>query len=221
MKNIILIAPPAAGKGTQSKLIVSKYNIPHISTGDLLREISKEDSEVGNYVRETISSGNLVKDEITYQLIEQRIRQDDCKNGFIMDGFPRNVDQAIKYDEILEKLNYKIGNVVLIEIDKEILEKRITGRRICKKCGSIYNINFEKQKPKVESICDKCGSSLYQRDDDNVSSFNTRYDLYEEKTKPLIDYYSSLSVLHKVDGNGSINKIFKKIEKIITGDEKR
>ena len=221
MKNIILIAPPAAGKGTQAELIVSKYNIPHISTGDLLREISKEDSEVGNYIRETISSGNLVKDEITYQLIENRIKQDDCKNGFIMDGFPRNLDQAIKYDEILKKLDYELGNVILIKIDKELLEKRITGRRICKECGSIYNINFDKQKPQIESICDNCGSNLYQRDDDNVSSFNTRYDLYQEKTKPVIDHYSSLSVLHEVDGNRSIDEIFKDIEQIISGDENK
>ena len=219
MKNILLIAPPAAGKGTQADLIVSKYHIPHISTGDLLREISREDSEMGNYVRETISSGNLVKDEITYKLIENKIKQETCRNGFVMDGFPRNIDQAIQYDKILKKMNYDIGCVILIDIDKEILEKRITGRRICQECNSIYNINFDTQKPQVESVCDNCGGHLYQRDDDNISSFNTRYELYLEKTKPIIDHYSSLGVLHRVNGNDSIESIFNDIDKIITGDE--
>ena len=141
MKNIMFIAPPAAGKGTQAERVVEKYHIPHISTGDILREISKENSEIGEYVRETLASGKLVKDDITYQLIEDRLKKDDCKNGFIIDGFPRNIEQANEYDKILQKLNYKVGNVILIDIDKEILEKRITGRRLCENCGSIYNIN--------------------------------------------------------------------------------
>ena len=186
MKNIMLIAPPAAGKGTQAELIVSKYNIPHISTGDILREISKEDSEIGSYVRETLSSGGLVKDEITYKLIEDRLSKDDCKNGFIVDGFPRNLDQAIKYDEILDNLGYEIGNVILIDIDREVLESRITGRRLCEDCGAIYNINNKKQMPKKESICDNCGGNLYQRNDDNIEAFNNRYQVYLDKTEPII-----------------------------------
>ena len=131
MKNIMFIAPPAAGKGTQAEIITAKYNIPHISTGDILREIAKEDSEIGNYVAETMASGKLVKDEITYQLIEERLSRDDCKNGFIIDGFPRNLDQAIEYDKILAKLGYDIGNVFLLNIETKTLEKRITGRRVC------------------------------------------------------------------------------------------
>ena len=174
MKNIMFIAPPAAGKGTQAELIVEKYHIPHISTGDILREISKEDSEMGEYVRETLASGQLVKDEITYQLIEDRLKKEDCKNGYIIDGFPRNIDQAYEYDKILERLGYDVGNVILLKIDKKVLEKRITGRRICESCGAIYNINDPKQTPKEESVCDSCGGKLYQRSDDNLESFQTR-----------------------------------------------
>ena len=148
MKNIILIAPPAAGKGTQSSLIEKEYNLPHISTGDILRDISKEDSEMGRYILETLSSGGLVKDEIIYELIEKRLRQDDCKNGCILDGFPRNLEQAKKYDEILSKLNQKLDYVLVLDIDSKILEKRITGRRICSTCGAVYNINTESEKPK-------------------------------------------------------------------------
>ena len=131
MKNIMFIAPPAAGKGTQAELVKKKYNLPHISTGDILREISKEDSEIGNYVAETLSSGGLVKDEITYQLIKERLAKDDCKNGYIIDGFPRNLEQAKEYDKILDELNYDIGNIILIDIDEEVLQKRVVGRRIC------------------------------------------------------------------------------------------
>ena len=215
MKNIMFIAPPAAGKGTQAELVNKKYKLPHISTGDILREISKEDSEIGEYVRETLASGKLVKDEITYQLIEDRLKKDDCKNGFIIDGFPRNLDQANEYDKILERLNYEVGNVILIDIDKEILEKRITGRRLCEKCGAIYNINDENMTPKVESVCDQCGGKLYQRSDDNLESFQTRYQTYLDKTEPIIDHYKKQGVLKVVDGNDTIDNIFKQIDKII------
>ena len=217
MKNIMFIAPPAAGKGTQAELVVEKYHIPHISTGDILREISKEDSEIGNYVKETLASGKLVKDEITYQLIEDRLSKDDCKNGFIIDGFPRNLDQAYEYDKILEKLGYEVGNVILINIDKKTLEKRITGRRLCEKCNAIYNINDEKSSPKVESVCDECGGKLYQRTDDNLEAFETRYAMYQEKTEPIIDHYRKQNVLVEVDGNDTVENIFKNIDEIIKG----
>ncbi len=215
MKNIMFIAPPAAGKGTQAERVVEKYHIPHISTGDILREISKEDSEVGEDVRETLASGQLVKYEITYQLIEDRLKKDDCKNGFIIDGFPRNLDQANEYDKILERLNYEVGNVILIDIDKEILEKRITGRRLCEECGAIYNINDESMTPKVESVCDQCGGKLYQRSDDNLESFKTRYQTYLDKTEPIIEHYKKQGVLKVVDGNDTIDNIFKRIDEII------
>ena len=217
MKNIMFIAPPAAGKGTQAELVVEKYHIPHISTGDILREISKEDSEIGNYVKETLASGKLVKDEITYQLIEDRLSKDDCKNGFIIDGFPRNLDQAYEYDKILEKLGYEVGNVILINIDKKTLEKRITGRRLCENCNAIYNINDEKSSPKVESVCDECGGKLHQRTDDNLEAFETRFAMYQEKTEPIIDHYRKQNVLKEVDGNDTVENIFNKIDEIIKG----
>ncbi len=220
MKNIMLIAPPAAGKGTQAELIVEKHHIPHISTGDILRDIAKEDSEVGQYVFETVASGKLVKDEITYKLIEDRLKHDDCKNGFIIDGFPRNIDQAIEYDKILERLGYHVGNVILININKQTLEKRITGRRICEDCNSVFNINTPETAPQIESICDNCGGRLYQRNDDNIESFQTRYEMYLEKTAPIIEHYKKQNVLYEVDGENSVEKVFEQIEKIISGDDK-
>ena len=198
MKNIMFIAPPAAGKGTQAELVNKKYSLPHISTGDILREISKEDSEIGSYVYETLASGKLVKDEITYQLIEDRLSKEDCKNGFIIDGFPRNLDQAIEYDKILAKLGYNIGNVILIDINEKTLEKRITGRRICEDCKSIYNINDEKSSPQVE--------------------FKTRYAMYLEKTAPIIEHYKKQNVLHVVNGEDTVENIFNEIDKIISND---
>ncbi len=215
MKNIMFIAPPAAGKGTQAELVEGKYDIPHISTGDILRNISKEDSELGNYIYETLASGKLVKDEITYQLIEDRLRQKDCKKGFIIDGFPRNIEQAYEYDNILKKLGYEIGNVIWINIDKKILEKRITGRRICENCKTIYNINDENSSPKIDSICDYCGGKLYQRSDDNLEAFQTRYAMYQEKTEPIIKHYKKKKVLFEINGDNSIENIFTEIEKII------
>ena len=216
MKNIMFIAPPAAGKGTQAELVVAKYNLPHISTGEILREISKEDSELGHYVAETLASGNLVKDEITYQLIEERLKKEDCQNGFIIDGFPRTLDQAIEYDKILAKLNYDVGNVILIYIDAKTLEKRVTGRRICENCKTIFNINIESQAPEVESVCDACGGKLYQRSDDNLESFQNRYKTYQEKTEPIIEHYRKQNVLHEVNGDNTVENVFAEIDKIIS-----
>ncbi len=218
MKNIMFIAPPAAGKGTQAELVTKKYNIPHISTGDILREISKEDSEIGSYVYETLASGKLVKDEITYKLIEERLNKEDCKNGYIIDGFPRNLDQAIEYDKILANLGYEIGNVIYLEISEKTLEKRITGRRLCEDCHAIYNINDENSSPKVESVCDKCGGKLYQRNDDNLEAFQTRYKMYLEKTAPIIEHYKKQNVLHVINGEDTVENIFNAVDEIISNN---
>ena len=219
MKNIIFIAPPAAGKGTQSALIEQKYNLPHISTGDILREVSQEDSEVGSYLRETLSSGKLVKDEIMYDLIEKRLSKEDCTNGYILDGFPRNVEQAKEYDRILDNLNQNLGYVIVLDIDEKILEKRITGRRVCQDCGAVYNLNTQSQQPKVESTCDKCNGRLQQRNDDNVESFKNRYQLYLEKTNPLLDYYRQKGVLYVVNGNESVEAVHQQIDGILKKGE--
>ena len=218
MKNIMFIAPPAAGKGTQAELVTKKYNIPHISTGDILREISKDDSEIGSYVYETLASGKLVKDEITYKLIEERLNKEDCKNGYIIDGFPRNLDQAIEYDKILANLGYEIGNVIYLEISEKTLEKRITGRRLCEDCHAIYNINDENSSPKVESVCDKCGGKLYQRNDDNLEAFQTRYKMYLEKTAPIIEHYKKQNVLHVINGEDTVENIFNAVDEIISNN---
>ena len=216
MKNIMFIAPPAAGKGTQADLVSAKYAIPHISTGDILREKAKEDSEIGNYIKETQASGQLVKDDITLQLLKERLAKDDCKNGFVIEGFPRSLDQAYEYDKVLKKLGYDIGKIIYINIDKKTLEKRITGRRICENCKTIYNINDEKSSPKVESVCDNCGGKLYQRSDDNLEAFETRYNMYVEKTEPIIDYYRKQNVLTEIDGDDTVENIFARIEEIIS-----
>ncbi len=218
MKNIMFIAPPAAGKGTQAEFVVEKYKIPHISTGNILRDIAKEDSELGHYVYETLASGNLVKDEITYQLIEERLKKDDCKNGYIIDGFPRNLEQAIEYDKILNNLGYDVGNVILIDVDEKTLEKRITGRRTCENCKAIFNINVKEMTPAIDSVCDICGSKLYQRSDDNLEAFKNRYKMYNEKTKPIIEYYEKKGVLKKVDGNNTPEEVFKMVDEIISKD---
>ena len=215
MKNIMFIAPPAAGKGTQADLVSAKYAIPHISTGDILREKAKEDSEIGNYVKETQASGQLVKDDITLQLLKERLAKDDCKNGFVIEGFPRSLDQAYEYDKVLKKLGYDIGKIIYINIDKKTLEKRITGRRVCEDCNATYNINDKDNSPEVESVCDNCGGKLYQRSDDNLESFNTRFQMYTEKTEPIIDHYRKQNVLVEVDGDDTFENIFKKIDKII------
>ena len=215
MKNIIFIAPPAAGKGTQSAILEKKYNLPHISTGDILREEAKKDSELGRYISEVVSNGGLVKDEVTYELLKNRLSQSDCKNGYVLDGFPRNIEQAYKYDEILNSLNQQLGYVIQLDIDEETLEKRITGRRICPDCKTVYNLNSETEKPTQESICHKCGGRLYQRNDDNITSFKNRYELYLEKTKPLLDYYGKKGILYVIDGNNSVDEVSKKIDSVL------
>ena len=217
MKNIMFIAPPAAGKGTQAEIIEARYNIPHISTGDILRDIAEEESELGEYVSEVLSSGGLVKDEITDKLIENRLRKDDCKNGFIIDGFPRNIEQTIRYDQILKRLGYDIGVVLLINIEKKTLEKRVIGRRVCEDCDAVFNINSEDNAPQVDSTCDICGGRLYQRNDDNLEALENRYSLYLEKVTPIIEHYKELGVLYEIDGNKPKDKVTEQIESIIRG----
>lgn len=220
MKNIMFIAPPAAGKGTQAEIIEAKYNLPHISTGDILRDIAEENSELGEYIREVLSSGGLVKDEITDQLIENRLKQNDCKNGFIIDGFPRNIEQATRYDQILKRLGYDVGIVILINIDKKTLEKRIIGRRVCEDCDAVFNINIEDSRPQVDSICDICGGRLYQRNDDNLEAFENRYSLYLETVTPIIEHYSKKGVVYEIDGNKPKDDVTKQIINIISGGQK-
>ena len=198
MKNIIFIAPPAAGKGTMSELLEEKYGYKHISTGDILREIAKGSDEFAKNVKELLKTGNLVPNEMVLESLKRRLLMNDLSDGFILDGFPRNLEQAIEYEKILKELHKDLGVVIYLDTPREILEKRITGRRICENCGATYNVLTGVNEPKRDGICDKCGSNLYQRDDDNVSSFNTRYETFIEKTYPLVEYYDKKKVLYRV-----------------------
>ena len=214
MKNIILIAAPAAGKGTLSELLVDKYNYVHISTGDLLRAAASEETELGKKISDILSRGELVTDSIVFDLLEKRLLEDDTKKGFILDGFPRTLDQAKKYDLMIERLNIDLGCVIILEADYETLEKRIVGRMLCKNCGSVYNTLTGVNTPGDNNTCLKCGNSLYKRSDDNSESFKVRYDTYLEKTKPLIDFYKEKNNIFFVNSEDK-DAMLKSVEEII------
>ncbi len=220
MESIIFIAPPAAGKGTQANMLCEAYQIPHISTGDLLRGASLVEDERGKYIKKQISSGAFVSDDIILELLEERLQQKDCNHGYILDGFPRNIEQAIAYENILKKLNKKLGIVIYLDVKKELACKRIEGRVICPLCGSVYNTIIEEAQPKEEGICDHCGNKLVKRADDNSETFGVRYDTYLEKTQPLIDYYESKNVLYRVSSVNSKDETFKEISSFLEGSSK-
>lgn len=213
--NIILIAPPAAGKGTQSELLVEKYGITHISTGEILREIAASGTELGNYIASIQKEGKLVDDEIVFKALETKLLELNSVNGHVFDGFPRNVNQAIKLDEMLGKLNQKVDYVIYIEIEKERAMQRTLGRITCPKCEAIYNIY--KHTFEVEGHCNKCGAELIKRSDDNEESFNTRFDTYMKNVQPVIDYYESKGLLHKVKAQEEKEDTFAYIKEIIEG----
>ena len=217
MINILLLAPPAAGKGTQSELLEKQYGIMHISTGNLLREASMRDDSFGNSLKEILKTGKLVSDEIVLELLNNKFH-DVSSNGFLLDGFPRNINQAIELDKILKESNLELDYVFFLDVDSSILEKRITGRRLCEDCHAIYNINDENSSPKVESVCDKCGGKLYQRNDDNLEAFQTRYQMYLEKTAPIIEHYKKQNVLHVINGEDTVENIFNAVDEIISNN---
>ncbi len=216
MKNIIFIAPPAAGKGTQSKLVSEEYNIPHISTGDLLREEIAKGTSLGKSIKEDMEKGNLVSDEVITTLLKNRITSADCKEGYILDGYPRNLTQAKIYNELLEELGYDKGVVIFFDIDKERALKRTLSRIICSNCGSSYNLLVEELKPKKENICDRCGTELNTRKDDTEEVFIHRFDTYINSTKDLIDYYNELGLLHKIEVlDKPASVIFEEVKKVL------
>ncbi|HSQ33996.1 MAG TPA: adenylate kinase [Peptostreptococcaceae bacterium] len=206
---IILLGPPGAGKGTQAAGIVEKYNIPHISTGDIFRKNIKEGTELGNKAKSYMDQGLLVPDELTVGLVKDRLLQEDCKNGFLLDGFPRNTFQAEALDKFLDEIDSSLNDVINIEVDKNILVSRAIGRRICKQCSATYHIEFNP--PKVAGICDVCGGELYQRADDNEETVSKRIQVYLDETKPLIEYYSKKGIISTIEGEQSIDKVFKDI----------
>jgi len=209
MRSIIFIAPPAAGKGTQSKLVCDKYNLAHISTGDLLRE---EVNSGNQEIQEIMSSGKLVSDSIILDLLTKKL--DNIKEGYVLDGFPRNVSQAVSFDEILTDLNQHLDYVIYLHIDKEEAKKRIVGRISCPKCGSVFNDQLDDLKPITEGICDECQSSLVKRSDDNNETFEKRYETYLTETEPLIKYYKDKGNLFQIDSSLTKEEIFEQIESL-------
>lgn len=217
MKNIIFIAPPAAGKGTQSKLISQEYSIPHISVGDIMRGARDANTEIGRIIIKCQDERKLVPLDITLKLIKERLNSNDCDNGYILDGFPRSLEQALEYDKILSSINKNIDIVIYMDIDKELALKRTLSRRICLKCGMTYNLLDDKLKPIVDNVCDKCGNKLDLRTDDNVQIFNKGFEVYLEETLPLIHYYEQRGILRKIkiESTDTVQDVFNKIKSII------
>ena len=201
--HILLMGPPGAGKGTQE--LVKAFDIPHISTGDMFRAAVKEGTELGKQAKACMDAGKLVPDSVTIGIVRERLSKDDCKKGFILDGFPRTVEQADALTGILKDLGLTLTRVLNINVPAEDLIERAVGRRICKKCGATYHTKFNP--PKKEGICDVCGSELFQRADDTAETMKNRLSVYEASTKPLIDYYKAAGVYTEVDGRQSIEKV--------------
>ena len=206
---IVLLGPPGAGKGTQAEKISEAYHLTHVSTGDLFRANIRENTELGKKAKEYTDNGLLVPDEVTIAMVEDRLKKEDCKNGALLDGFPRTIKQAEALDEMLEKaFGAKVNIVPCIDVDQDALVSRISGRRMCKN-GHVFHVATKK--PKVEGVCDVCGEPLYQRADDNEETVKTRLNAYNETTSKLIDYYGPKGSLKKVDGNKSIEDVTKAI----------
>ncbi len=213
MLRTILLGPPGAGKGTQAVKIVEKYGIPHISTGDIFRENIKNGTELGKKAQEYMNKGELVPDDLVIEIATTRLLADDCKNGFLLDGFPRTVYQAQKLDVFLAAHDSKIDKVLDIAVEKEELITRLTGRRVCKACGASFHVvNIP---PKKEGVCDYCGGELIQRADDNLETVTNRIDVYEAQTMPLIEYYENAGNIAHIDGSTGLDNVFADIVKAL------
>ncbi|MBS4537335.1 adenylate kinase [Clostridium sp. D2Q-11] len=210
---LILLGPPGAGKGTQASGIINKYNIPHISTGDIFRKNIKEGTQLGKKAKEYMDQGLLVPDELVVDLVKDRLTQDDCKEGFLLDGFPRTVAQAEALDTELNNLGWELDRVINIQVSKDSLVERAVGRRICKDCGATYHIKFNP--PTIPGKCDVCGGELYQRDDDTEETVSKRIEVYQKQTSPLINYYEEKDILANIDGQQDIDKVFDDIVKVL------
>lgn len=213
--NLILMGLPGAGKGTQAEKIVEKYSIPHISTGDMFRSAIKEGTELGSLAKSYMDQGKLVPDEVTIGIVKERLSKPDCKNGFLLDGFPRTVPQAEALETLLNELNTKLDYVIHVNVPEQILVKRLTGRRVCPECGATYHVEFNP--PQKEGICDRDGVSLIQRDDDTENTVINRLSVFMEQTKPLLSFYEKLGYLVEIDGDQHIDEVFKDIDQTIGG----
>lgn len=216
--NIILMGLPGAGKGTQAEYITKEFRIPHISTGDAFRAAVKEETPLGVQAKSYMDQGLLVPDEVVIGIVKERLGKDDCKNGFLLDGFPRTVPQAEALDQILEESGRQIDNVLEIHVPRGILLERLTGRRICRSCGATYHVVFNP--PKHEGNCDKCDGELYQRDDDNEKTVATRLDVNVEQMSPLLDYYEKKGILRQVNGEQEIEKVCSDIVELLRGQSR-
>lgn len=210
---IVMLGAPGAGKGTQAKLIAEAYNIPHISTGDIFRANIKNNTELGKKAKEYMDKGLLVPDELTCDLVVDRLSQDDAKNGYVLDGFPRTIPQAEALTDALKKRNEAIDFALDVDVPDENIVKRMSGRRACINCGATYHIIYAA--PKKEGICDKCGNELVLRDDDKPETVQKRLTVYHDQTQPLIEYYKNAGVLHELDGTKDINDIFASIRELL------
>lgn len=213
---IILLGPPGAGKGTQAKSISAKYCIPHVSTGDIFRRQIIAMTPLGIEAKKYIDKGQLVPDELTIDIVRERLTQDDCREGFLLDGFPRTIKQAEALDEFLGKKEQELDAAVAIHVPRAFILERMTGRRVCVSCGASYHIKFNP--PKVDEKCDICGNSIIQRKDDIEKTVNERLDVYEHQTQPVIEYYKKKNILSIVDGTQSIEDIFDSICGILGRD---
>lgn len=209
----VLLGAPGAGKGTQAKMLIDKYQIPQISTGDILRKAVADGTPLGKEAKSYMDKGELVPDSVVIGLVKERLSQDDCKKGYILDGFPRNTSQAETLDTVLAEMNASLDVALSVDVDQDILMKRLTGRRTCKSCNQMYNIHFSA--PRKDGACDKCGGELYQRDDDKEETIKKRLDVYNDQTAPLMDYYGNKGILKSVQGVGDINEIFNNIVSVL------
>jgi len=206
---LVLLGPPGAGKGTQAKMLIEKYQLPQISTGDILRQAVKDGTPLGKGAKTYMDQGKLVPDDLIVNLIKERIKAEDCKAGYIFDGFPRTVAQAEALDSLLASLATQLDAVVSINVPEDELVKRLSGRRTCKNCGALYHMLYTP--PVKEGICDKCGGSLFQRSDDNEATIRQRLSVYREQTAPLIAYYTKQALVKAIPGTGDPEEIFAKV----------
>lgn len=206
---------PGAGKGTQAEKIVEKYNVPHISTGDMFRAAMAEGTELGLQAKAFMDNGELVPDEVTIGIVRERLSKDDCQNGFLLDGFPRTVAQAEALEQILADAGKKLDYVINIKVDKAILAERLSGRRICKECGATYHLVFNP--PTNDQVCDRCGGELYQRADDNENTVKNRLEVNIKQTQPLLDFYAKKGYLKEINGQQDINKVFEDMKELLGG----